>query len=143
LGGFAKIYQRENIEIMEEKGKDSRILYLIIGFLLAMVILLAGGKLREINPFGLAKFEFPTETPFAQPTAIIIQQFTQQAAVSTVPPNILQAPPIIAPSIATNTPATFPPPCSGFVSRNTVIEWSIVGETGDKEKVIDYLQKFY
>ncbi len=53
---------------MDEKSKDSRILYVIIGFLVAVIIFLAGGKLREINPFGI-KFEFPTETPPIQSTS--------------------------------------------------------------------------
>jgi hypothetical protein len=39
--------------------------------------------------------------------------------------------------------SSFPPPCPGFISRGIVKEWSVVRETNDKEKVMNYLQKFY
>ena len=63
---------------MEEKSKNSRILYVIIGFLIAIIIFLRGGKLREISPFGI-KFEFPTET--------LLIQSTSETPIPNVSPN--------------------------------------------------------
>ena len=71
---------------MEEKGKDTRIFYLVIGFLMAVIVLLAGGKLREISAFG-TKIEFPTETPNSTSISIdttAISLIIQQTSVAAI-----------------------------------------------------------
>jgi len=77
---------------MDEKNKNTKpILYVVIGALGMMVIFLAGGRLQEINIFGVAKFEFPAKaplpisttiaTPFAQPTNLVISPNTNSQPV--------------------------------------------------------------
>jgi len=74
---------------MDEKNKDTKpALYVVIGVLITMVVFLAGGRLQEINIFGVAKFEFPTktpistmDTPFAQPTNLVIPTNTNSQSV--------------------------------------------------------------
>ncbi len=70
---------------MEDKKVDSRVLYLIIGILIAVIIFLAGGKLTEINFFGTAKFEFPTETPIISQTQSPTNSDIPESSNATLP----------------------------------------------------------
>ncbi len=64
--------------------KDTRFLYLVIGFLLAVIVFLAGGKLRELSIFG-AKVEFPTETAVITQTVFSIQPTLIQPQSTNLP----------------------------------------------------------
>jgi len=127
LGGFANI---KEIEVMEdkEKGKDTRILYVIIGFLLAVIVFMAGGKLREVNPFGIAKIEFPTETPI-----ITLTPFSTSTAVLIGDPINTKSPIPVFPTATENTvvlptSTDFPRgkyPCPLLINQSKVDLWKM------------------
>jgi len=120
---------------MEEKGNNSRILlYMIIGFLIAVIIFIGGGKLIEIIPFGIAKFEFPTETPSVNPTENI-----SSTAITEVKPN---STPTLQPNkpsnqITATSVVSGKYPCPLLINQSEVDKWKI-GQTtvADVDKAV-------
>ncbi len=56
---------------MSDKNNESQFHFLIIGALIVIVIILAGGKLHEIDFFGILKFRIPTETPSSSTNSLV------------------------------------------------------------------------
>jgi len=56
---------------MSDKNNESQFHFLIIGALIVIIIILAGGKLHEIDFFGILKFRIPTETPSSSTNSLV------------------------------------------------------------------------
>ncbi len=130
---------------MEEKGKDSRILYLVIGFLLAVIVFLGGGKLREISAFGVAKIEFPAETPISISTSTITSSTISQSPTQEIATTSVMALPTTMPASNNNTSCFDWDKCWSFDDIAKTMTWTGAsnGDIGLRGEPLTKLQSGY